>query len=180
YQLSDGVLRDRAGNAVEFSLTTNAGNKIRERMCTILQEDWNKLGIKVNYRPVDFTTLVEKLDTTYDWDAILIGFTSSPDPHTGANLLRSNGNLHMWHPNQAQPATEWEAEIDRLVEAGSRELDRERRRGHYWRIQEILHQQLPMVQTVRSIDHVAYRRNLRNFERTVWGDHRPELLRFEP
>lgn len=180
YRLDGSVLRDRDGNAVELSLTTNSGNKIRERIATILQEDWAKLGIKANYRPVDFTTLVEKLDTTFDWDAILIGFTSSPDPHNSANLLRSNGNLHMWNPNQPKPETEWEAEIDRLVEAGSRELDRDKRRAVYWRIQAILHEQLPMIQTVRAVDHVAYRRNLQNLDQTVWGINHPERLRFAP
>lgn len=180
YQLKDGVLHDPEGAAVELSLTTNAGNKIRERMCAIIQEDWGKLGIKVNFRPVEFTSLVEKLDTTFDWDTILIGFTSSPDPHNGANLLRSSGNLHMWYPNQKTPATEWEAEIDRLVEAGSRELDTDKRRAQYWRIQEILHRELPMIQTVRAIEYEAHERYLQNIERTVWGMNRQESIRFAP
>lgn len=180
YELRDGKLHDRAGNRVEFSLTTNAGNKIREQMCTMLQDDWGKLGIQVNFRPVDFSTLVAKLDTTFDWDAVLIGFTNSPEPHNGANLLRSSGNLHMWNPSQKSPASEWEGEIDRLLDEGSRELDRDRRKAHYWRIQEILHEQLPMIQTVRQIEHTAYRTTLRNYERTVWGTNRPERMALTP
>lgn len=180
FTLLDGVLKDHSGHPVELTLNTNAGNKIREKMCAMLQEDWGKLGIKVTVRPVDFNTLVEKLDTTFDWDAILIGFTSSPEPHNGANLLRSSGNLHMWYPNQEQPASDWEAEIDGLVEAGSRELDAAKRRATYWRIQEILHEQLPMIQTVRSIEHTAYKRTLQGYDRTVWGTNRPEAIRFAP
>ena len=93
---------------------------------------------------------MEKLDRTYDWDAVLIGFTGGIEPHNGANLLRSSGNLHLWHPNQPSPATGWEAEIDRLIEVGSRELDGNQRRSAYWRIQEILHEELPLIQTVRQ------------------------------
>jgi peptide/nickel transport system substrate-binding protein len=172
----DGIIEDRNGNEVEFDLNTNAGNQVREKMCSILKEDWAQLGIKVNYRPLDFTLLVEKLDTTFDWDAVLMGFTGGVEPHNAANLLRSSGNLHLWYPNQPSPATEWEAEIDRLLEEGSRELDPERRRPAYWRIQEILHRELPLIQTVAETHYTAFRRRLQNFDPTVWGIYRPELI----
>jgi peptide/nickel transport system substrate-binding protein len=175
---NDGIVEDAAGNPVEFSLTTNAGNQIREKMCSILKEDWTKLGMKVNYRPLDFQALVEKLYTTFDWDAVLIGFTGSPEPNNGANLLRSSGNLHFWNPSQSTPETPWEAEIDRLLEEGAREMDVQKRPQYYWRIQEILHEQLPMIETVRQMTFAAYRRSLRNYEQAVWGPYRPELIRF--
>jgi len=174
----DGVIEDAAGNRVELSLTTNAGNQVREKMCSILKEDWTKLGIVVNYRPLDFQALVEKLNSSFDWDAILIGFTGGPEPHNGANLLRSSGNLHFWNPNQPQPATAWEKEIDELLEQGSRQLDIDKRRACYWRIQEILHEQLPMIQTVRQTSFVAHTTALQNYRRLVWGVYRPELMRF--
>lgn len=174
----DGWREDARGNIVEFSLTTNAGNQVREKMCSILKEDWTKLGLKVHYRPLDFQTLVEKLSTNFDWDAILIGFTGTIEPNNSANFLRSSGNLHFWHPNQAEPATPWEAEIDQLLDQGSRELDPQKRRQYYWRIQEILHEQLPIIMTVRDLRFVAYRDALQNFRPTVWGLYRPELLRF--
>lgn len=173
----DGIREDREGNPIEFALHTNAGNQVREKMCSLLQEDWTKLGIKVHYRPLDFALLVEKLDTTFDWDAVLIGFTGGVEPHNGANLLRSNGNLHLWQPNQPTPATEWEAEIDRLVEAGARALDRDQRRQAYWRIQEILHEELPMIQTVLGTRFTAFKNRLQNFHPTVWGIYRPERIR---
>jgi len=178
YVLDGDVLKDSAGNVVEFALTTNAGNQIREKMCSILKEDWTKLGMKVNYRPLDFQALVEKLYNTYEWDAVLIGFTGGgPEPHNSANILRSNGNLHFWNPNQKQPETPWEAEIDRLLEDGSRELDVKKRQSIYWRIQEILHQELPMIQTVRQQNFIGYKKIVQNFEPTVWGLYRPELIR---
>ena len=174
----DGVLEDPQGHAVAFTLTTNAGNRVREKMCAILAEDWAKLGLKVSYRPLEFQALVEKLNSTYEWDAILIGFTGTLEPNNGANLLRSSGNLHFWNPNQRTPATPWEAEIDALLEQGARELDTAKRRPIYWRIQEILHEQLPMIETVRPVTFVAYARALQNYRPTVWGVDRPELIRF--
>jgi peptide/nickel transport system substrate-binding protein len=173
----DGVLEDHDGNPIEFSLHTNSGNQVREKICSILKEDWSKLGMKVNYRPLDFTALVERIDNTFDWDAILIGFTGTSDPNNSANLLRSSGNLHVWNPGQPKPATSWEADIDRLLDQGSRELEVQKRRSYYWQIQEILHQELPMIETVRQTQFVAYKSILQNFHPTVWGLYRPELIR---
>jgi peptide/nickel transport system substrate-binding protein len=175
----DGIVEDAAGHRVEFTLSTNAGNQVRERMCLMLKEDWTKLGVQVDYRPVDFTTLVEKLEHTFDWDAVLIRFTGTIEPNNGASLLRSSGNLHLWNPNQVTPGTPWEAEIDSLLEEGSRELDERKRPQYYWRIQAILHEQLPIIETVRQTEFIAYKRFLQNFQPTVWGLYRPELIRVD-
>jgi peptide/nickel transport system substrate-binding protein len=176
----DGFREDAKGNVVEFELSTNAGNQVRERLCSILKEDWTKLGLKVNYRPLDFATLVEKLSTNFEWDAMVMGFTGGVEPHNGANLLRSSGNLHLWHPNQEKPATAWEEEIDREVDAGARELDQEKRKAHYWRIQEILHRELPMIQLVRQQRFVAGKTYLADFVPTVWGLYQPERIAIRP
>lgn len=174
----DGVIEDREGHPVEFTLHTNAGNQVREKMCSILKEDWTKLGIRVHYRPLDWTLLTDKLDVTFDWDAVLIGFTGGLEPNDAVNLLRSSGNLHLWHPHQPSPATPWEAEIDRLLEEGTRQLDPEQRRYSYWRIQEILHEELPMIMTVHQKRFRAFNRRLENYRPTPWGIYRPELIRF--
>lgn len=84
----------------------------------------------------------------------------------------------MWNPNQKTPATQWEAEIDRQLDAGARNLDPERRREAYWRVQEILNQQLPMIPTVHARRFTAYRNALQNYEVAVWGVNHPERLRF--
>ena len=39
FVLRDGVLRDREGHAVEFSLITNSGNRAREAMAPVIQDD---------------------------------------------------------------------------------------------------------------------------------------------
>jgi peptide/nickel transport system substrate-binding protein len=174
----DGVIEDRGGTPVEFTLYTNAGNQVREKLCAILKQDWESLGIKVNFKALDFGLLVEKLDVTFDWDAMVMGFTGSVEPHNAANLLRSSGNLHLWNPNQKTPATEWEAEIDRQLEAGARTLDPEQRRQAYWRVQEILSQQLPMIQTAHALRFTASTNALQSYAPSVWGVYRPELLHF--
>jgi peptide/nickel transport system substrate-binding protein len=176
----DGIREDRAGNPIVFGLTTNAGNTLRERICSILLQDWQSLGLEIHYRPQTFQSLVERLNVTYDWDVVMIGFTGSLDPNNGANFLRSSGNLHVWNPVQKEPATPWEAEIDQLLDQGAAELDLEKRRRFYWQIQTILHRELPFIGLVRQRKAFAWSRNLENFHPLVWGLWKPNQIDIAP
>ena len=173
---AEGLLRDKEGNRVEFALNTNAGNKLREKICSILKEDWEKLGMKVNYRPLEFNSIVEKLMSNFQWDAILISLSGGPEPHNGANVHRSSGNLHFWNPRQEKPATKWEAEMDRLIEEGASEMDLEKRVKIYHRMQEIYHEELPMILTARQDTFSAYKNKLKNYEPMIFGTYKPERI----
>jgi peptide/nickel transport system substrate-binding protein len=93
-------------------------------------------------------------------------------------VLRSSGQLHIWYPDQKTPATPWEAEIDKLLEEGTAEMDPQKRVPYYWRIQEIMHDELPVIETVRQLRYIAYRNALKNFQPTVWGVYRREYIEF--
>lgn len=174
-----GVRTDSKGNRLEFDLTTNTGTPERNEMCTIFKQDVESLGIKVNYRPLEFTTLVDKLDSSFDWDCVLIGFTGGIEPNDGANFYRSSGNLHLWNPNQPTPATPWEAEIDTLLDEGASEMDPTKRAPYYWRIQQILHDQLAIIETVRQQRYASWKNLLENYQPTVWGVYKPEWMQFK-
>jgi len=173
-----GVRGDPQGHPIVFELTTPTGNPTSDQICAIYKQDLAKLGITVNYRPLEFITLVKKLDSSFDWDCVLIGFTGTIEPNNAANFLRSSGNLHVWNPSQPRPATAWEGEIDRLLDEGTRIMDPQQRAPYYWRIQRILHDQLPIIETVREIGYVAYRASLENFDETTWGMYKPEWTQF--
>ncbi|MGA7870484.1 MAG: ABC transporter substrate-binding protein [Candidatus Binatus sp.] len=174
-----GVRTDPKGNRLEFDLTTNTGSPERNEMCTIFKQDIESLGIKVNYRPLEFTTLVDKLDSSFDWDCVLIGFTGGIEPNDGANFYRSSGNLHLWNPDQPKPATPWEAEIDTLLDEGASEMDPNKRAPYYWKIQQILHDQLPILETVRSQRYASWKNSLENYQPKVWGLYKPEWIQFK-
>ncbi|MBV8139155.1 MAG: ABC transporter substrate-binding protein [Deltaproteobacteria bacterium] len=177
--VAPGVRVDSKGNRLEFNLVTNTGTPERDQMCAIFKQDLGNLGIKVNYRPIDFITLVEKLDSNFDWDCVLMGFTGGIEPNDGANFYRSSGNLHLWNPNQPKPATEWEARIDQLLDQGAAEMDTAKRAPYYWEIQKILHDQLAVIQTVRQIRYHAWVNTLENYRPTVWGTYKPEWIQFK-
>lgn len=143
-----GRLHDRHGNLVSFSLSTNDDNKIRKAIALVFVDNMKKLGIEVRLQPLDFNTFVSKVMSSFDYEAGLLGLTGSWDPQGGWSVYHSTGRLHMWHPGQKQPATQWEARIDELMERQLRTLDEEERRRYVFEVQDILARELPMIYTV--------------------------------
>ena len=135
-----------------------------------------KLGIKVNFQPLDFNTLVEKLLHTHDFDAVIIGLTGSIDPNGGRNVWMSSGQLHMWNPSQEKPATEWEAEVDRLFEEAAKCLDFKKRVELYKRAYRIIAYQQPLIYIAAPLVLEAVSNRVKNYYPTVWGAYEPERI----
>ena len=165
----NGIREDPHGNEIEFSLATNSGNSVRERVGDNISKGLEQIGLRVQYEKIDFGDLVSQLTQTYDWEAILIGFTGSPDPHSGITLWHSGENLHLWYPNQPSPATDWEAEIDEIYIMAGRELDRAKRIDLYHRAQEIDAENVPLIYTTLSERLSAVRNVFGNLTPTLYG-----------
>ena len=165
----DGVREDGAGNPIAFTLATNEGNTVREQATRIIAEGMRSIGLDVEVEVIDFGLLVGQLTATYDWEAIVIGFTGGPDPYSAISFWRSDGDFHLWYPNQPEPATAWEAEIDDLYTAASQELDHVERVLMYRRAQEIAAEQTPVVYTALSERLTAVRNVFGNLTPTLYG-----------
>ncbi len=148
-RLEGGTLRDAGGNAVEFSIITNAGNKYRERMATMIQQDLSKIGIKVNVVTLDFPSLIERITEKFNYEAVLLGnINAGLDPNEVMNMWLSSGESHQWNPREKSPKTPWEAEIDKLMKAQSVSTNPAQRKKYFDRVQEIVVQQEPFIYLV--------------------------------
>lgn len=65
---------DYNGTPMSFSLTTNAGNDVRERVGQTIREQLGQIGITVEYEAIDFGALVDLL-LSQTHDAIIIGWS---------------------------------------------------------------------------------------------------------
>jgi peptide/nickel transport system substrate-binding protein len=149
FRLENGTLKDKVGNAVVFSIITNAGNKARERMATMMQEDLQKIGIQVNVVTLDFPSLIERMTQSFDYEAILLGLTNvGLDPSEQMNVWLSSSENHQWNPSEKTPETAWEAEIDRLMRAQASSSDAKKRKESFDRVQEIAVEQAPFIYLV--------------------------------
>ncbi len=160
---NSGVLRDRAGNAVEFSVITNSGNKYRQAMATMMQQDLSKIGIRLNVVTLDFPALIERISRTFNYESCLLGLVNDDlDPNAQMNVWLSSSSDHQWNPEQKSPATAWEAELDTLMREQASTTNAKRRKQYVDRVQEIVYEQNPFIYLVNKDGLSAISRTVQN------------------
>ena len=169
-----GKLYDKDGNKVEFDLYTNAGNTERESIGVMVKQDLEELGMTVNFKPIEFNTLVSKLVNTNDFDAVIMGFTGSPlEPYGGKNVWYSNGTLHVFNmrktPEENKKLFDWERQLNTLFDRASLELDFDKRKALYEQYQQLIYDEKPIIYLYSPIRITAIRNKFGNIHPTPLG-----------
>ena len=141
-----GQLADASGQAVEFTIITSSSNAQRMKMATLLQDDLSHLGMKVHVVPLEFRALIDRVFQSFDYDAAIMALGGGDaDPNPEMNVWMSNGTSHLWNLGEKQPATDWEREIDRLMQQQMVMLDPAQRKQLYDRVQQLVSENLPFI-----------------------------------
>lgn len=162
-----GKLYDKDGNRVEFDLYTNAGNTEREAIGVMVKQDLEDLGMKVNFKPIEFNSLVNKLVSTFDWDMVIMGLTGSPlEPNGGKNVWLSDGRLHMFNmrlPDEGKSKIlPWEKELDDCFTKGALATKFQDRKKYYDKYQEIVYKYKPFIYIYSPVIIYAIRDKFKN------------------
>jgi peptide/nickel transport system substrate-binding protein len=160
-------LYDRDGHPVEFSLITNSGNPQREHMAPLIQADLAKLGIKVNIVFLDFGSLVERVQKSFDYEAAMLSLNVEADPIEALNIWKSSGAQHAWYIGEKTPATPWEARIDELEKIVSSSGSRDERKKAFDEVQRIAVDQEPIIYLVTPDRLCAIAPHLKGAQPTV-------------
>lgn len=167
-----GELSDPAGHRVRFVLLVKAEEKARVSVAAQIQQDLTRLGMKVDLQVLAFNTIIKRL-TSRDWECYVGGFGGGgTDPHSNSNVWRSDGSLHQFNqgPQEGEPpitgwtSTPWEKEIDRLFNAGARELDDNKRRIYYDQFQKLAQEQIPFIHLLNPLSFQAVRDRVQNVQ----------------
>ena len=143
---SAGQLLDASGQLVEFSIVTSSSNTQRMTMATLLQDDLTHLGMQVHVVPLDFRAMLDRIFQSFDYEAAIMGLGGGDaDPNPEMNVWLSSGSSHLWHLGESQPASDWEREIDKLMEEQMITMDYHKRKQLYDRVQELITENLPFV-----------------------------------
>ena len=165
-------LTDDRGNLVRFTLVTNSGNKIREALGTQIKQDLALIGIEVDFTPIAFSLLIERIDNSLQWDSLLIGFTGGIEPNDGANFWSVDGGSHLFNlkPQKGKAqitnreVASWEKKIDELYIQAAQELDEEKRRQIYIETQKITQENLPCIYLVNSLSFSAIKNRVKGID----------------
>ena len=167
FYYKNGKLYDKNNNRVEFDLYTNAGNTEREALGVMVKQDLADIGMQVNFKPIEFNSLVNKITNSYDWDMIILGLTgSSLEPHNGKNVWYSSGPLHIFNQRPVnKPVTDklsWEIKLDNIFDKAALELNFKSRKKYYDEYQRIIYNEAPIVYLYSPIRIYAIRRKFKN------------------
>lgn len=137
------------GFAVEF--TTNQGNILREDFLTFTQQALEPLGITVEPNLTEWTQVVEAA-TNGTFEAICPTWSGAiVEPDELYFTLHSESSRNVYHYRNA--------EVDALLEEGRVTVDQDRRREIYYRVQEILMEEVPIFWAwYRPFIHVTSKR----------------------
>ncbi len=133
----DGYLY-KDGKKFEFILLTNQGNKEREEIATIVQQQLNKIGIKVNIRILAWSTLITEFIDKKKFDAIVLGWNITQDPDC----------YDIWHSSKTKEGefnfiSYKNSRVDKLTEQGRTTFDFEKRKKIYREIHRIIADDAP-------------------------------------
>lgn len=145
-EMKDGVRHNADGDALAVELMTTAGNRTRELVQQVLQSQWKALGIDVTIKNeparVFFGETTRKRKFT---GLAMFAWISSPEnvPRTTLHSEEIPSEENGWsgqnYTGYANP------ELDQLLDDLERELDRDKRRPMWAKLQAIYANDLPAI-----------------------------------
>ena len=134
---ADGF-RAKDGIKLKFRMDTNAGNKQRESMLTIMQQSWKDIGVDATPNLIQFPQLVTEIVDTRAFDMFLVGFNWSVDPDE-APLFHSRNTA----PGGFNGAFFKNSQVDQILDQALATLDQGKRKDLYGQFQDIMSEEVP-------------------------------------
>lgn len=142
---ADGIRVDGMGRRLAFALATTTGNRVRELIEQELQAKWRAVGIQVTLVNDDATALFGDRLPHASFDLALYSWSNPPENPPTYTLLSASVPTAANNYNGGNYPHFSDAETDRLVGALVRELDPEKRKPIWARLQEIYARELPAL-----------------------------------
>ncbi len=154
--LRGGVRYNAAGEPLRLELMTTAGDRTRELVEQVLQSQWKRLGIDIRIRNQPARVFFGETVSQRKYSAMaMFAWISTPEnvPRTVLHSDQIPTAANGW---AGQNDTGFKnPEMDQLLEAIERELDRDKRKAMWRRLQEIYAEELPALPLYfRSETHI--------------------------
>ncbi|HQP30329.1 MAG TPA: peptide-binding protein [Deltaproteobacteria bacterium] len=136
---TDGIL-EKNSRPFTFTIITNQGNPLREKTAQIIQQRLKYIGIDTKIRIVEWTVFLKDFVDPGNFDAVILGWTITPDPDA----------FDVWHSSNIGPKKLnfigfSNAQVDDLLDKARHTFDEKERKAYYDRFQVILAREQPYV-----------------------------------
>jgi len=152
----DGI-RDKEinGRTVRFEFNVLVSNvPERIKICNLLKENLDKIGILCNISPLESTVLQERL-LNHKFVAYFGGWGTGTDPDTADNIWVTGEGRNFVNFSNPQ--------VDKLFEQGRREFDRDKRAKIYGKIHELIYKDQPYTFLFFQSSFYGFNRDLRGY-----------------
>jgi len=145
-EIRNGMRYNAAGEPLQIELMSTAGNRTRELVEQVLQSQWRRLGIDIRIRNEPARVFFGQTVNERKFPGMAMFAWSSAPEHVPRTILHSeeiptadNGWAGQNYAGYVNP------EVDQLIDDIEVELDRDKRKAMWWRLQEIYADQLPAL-----------------------------------
>lgn len=151
----DGVRETPDGSRpLNFRINWPSDSIDSPRIAELLSEMWGQVGVRLEAQAFDADTLTAVCCPAFDFDIIIWGWGSDPDPNLLLSVMTTDeiptGSSETGYSNP---------EYDELYYEQASELDLQRRIELVWRMQEIVHEDVVYIIPFYAENVQAYRKD---------------------
>ena len=160
-------VRAKDGVPLEFAVSTTTGAALREQCQQLMQQDWQQIGVGMKINNMPAAVIWGDFYTRSKFDSLLVGTAFrtviDPDPahRFGSDSIPAkSGN----GANQMQ----WQnKEADALMKAGQETFDQAKRKEIYFKLQELVREELPILPIYQYAPVEGYKEGLIGYQPNI-------------
>lgn len=164
YEYKDeNSIAEKNGKKLSLTLTYPSGDKAREMVAPIIQNQLKEIGIDIELEIMDFQSLMEKVVGNHEFDLYLMANTlgAEPDPKPTWYSTQASDEKGVYGWNISGFRNE---KVDKLLDEGLETLNQEERKEIYTEFAKIMNDELPWIPLYVPNLVQAYNSNLKNYE----------------
>jgi len=151
------------GRRLSFSLVTTSGNRTRELVANAIVQQLHEVGIAVEVRFIDASLFFADVLKNRRFETAMYAWVAGMDPDN-LNLWNSRKIPTQSNGYEGQNYPGWRnGEIDKLTVQGLQTIDLDARKLIYFRIQEIMLQEYPVIPLYFRTNVDAVKNNVANY-----------------
>lgn len=159
----DGIL-DKDGVKFAFEVKTNQGNKVREDIAVVIQQQLKEIGVEVTPNIMEWSAFIQDVTKpNFKFDTVILGWALGIDPDPTAIWATDSIENGLNFGGYSNP------KVDELIAKQLEELDLEKRKQMLFEIYENITKDQPYTWLYYPIAHIATPTNLEGFTRNPFS-----------
>ena len=168
---NDGIRELPSGKDFQFTLTVGVDNQDHVDIASLLKDNMEAVGLKINLNPIKFSLVFDKA-LAGDFESTIMAFGNQPDPQFRKAIWQPGRPLYYFHLSAMKKDTQtpivenmfdWEKIVFNNFEQGQILMDPLERKTCYDQWQEIYIKYLPVIFITKGMELKGAKNNVGNY-----------------